>query len=84
MGSKPPVDAVLSHRSKYAQAVRWHGAQSDQARTARRDLAEARIAAFVAKTLAAAPPLTDEQRTRLAELLTPVRGTATDATGDKR
>lgn len=28
---------------------------------------------YVAKVLANAPPLTDEQRTRLAELLRPVR-----------
>lgn len=40
---------------------------------ARRELAEANIAAYVEKTLAQAPPLTDEQRARLAELLRPVR-----------
>lgn len=31
---------------------------------------------YVGKLLAEAPPLTDEQRTRLAELLKPVRRTA--------
>jgi hypothetical protein len=41
---------------------------------ARRGLAEAKIAAYIEKVLAAAPPLSDEQRTRLAELLRPVRG----------
>ena len=29
---------------------------------------------FILKVLAAAPPLSDEQRNKLAELLTPVRG----------
>lgn len=38
-----------------------------------RDLATDQIADYITRTLAAAPPLTDEQRTRLAELLRPVR-----------
>lgn len=33
------------------------------------------VDAWVARVLASAPPLTDEQRTRLAELLRPVRKT---------
>lgn len=40
---------------------------------ARRELAEAKIADYVRRCLAAAPPLSDEQRTRLAELIRPVR-----------
>jgi hypothetical protein len=36
---------------------------------ARRALAEAKIASYVAKVVAAAPPLTAEQRDRLATLL---------------
>jgi hypothetical protein len=40
---------------------------------ARRDLAAEKIANYVTKVLDAAPPLTDEQRARLAELLRPVR-----------
>lgn len=42
---------------------------------AQRRLREATTAAYIAKVLDAAPPLTDEQRTRLAELLSPVRMT---------
>ena len=38
-----------------------------------RDFATEKIAAYVLKVLADAPPLTDEQRVRLAELLRPVR-----------
>jgi hypothetical protein len=40
---------------------------------ARRDLAEAKLSAYIAQVLAEAPPLSIEQRTRLAELLAPVR-----------
>jgi hypothetical protein len=40
---------------------------------AKRDYAAARIADYINKTLADAPPLTGEQRTALAELLKPVR-----------
>lgn len=39
----------------------------------RRDAATQRIEDYVKTVLAAAPPLTDEQRTALAELLKPVR-----------
>lgn len=35
-----------------------------------------RVAAYVEKVLAHAPPLSDEQRDRLAELLRPARGGA--------
>ena len=35
----------------------------------RRDLAEAKLAAYIARTVAAAPPLTPAQRDRLALLL---------------
>lgn len=44
---------------------------------ARRDLIAAKASEYITKVLASAPPLTDEQRTRLAELLRPARrGTA--------
>jgi hypothetical protein len=39
----------------------------------RRDLIEAKAADYIEKVLAQRPPLTDEQRNRLAELLRPVR-----------
>ena len=47
-------------------------------------MARSEYSAYVAKTLAAAPPLTDEQRTKLAELLKPVRVTAADPTEGQR
>jgi hypothetical protein len=39
----------------------------------RQELKEQRLAEYIEHVLAAAPPLTAEQRTRLAELLRPVR-----------
>ncbi len=44
--------------------------------TARRNKNAADIEAFIERKLAEAPPLTDEQRAKLAELLKPVRGGA--------
>ncbi|WP_164517848.1 hypothetical protein [Mycobacterium sp. P7213] len=43
---------------------------------AKRDLAEANARQYIESVLAQRPPLTDEQRNRLAELLRPVRGGA--------
>jgi hypothetical protein len=40
---------------------------------AKRDHRAAVLADYIARSLAAAPPLTDEQRVRLAELLRPVQ-----------
>ncbi|MEB3065227.1 hypothetical protein [[Mycobacterium] zoologicum] len=40
---------------------------------AKRDLIEANARRYIKDVLAQRPPLTDEQRTRLAELLRPVR-----------
>jgi hypothetical protein len=54
---------AVAHRQKDPAAIR----------AARQEHAEAKIAAFIEKTLAKAPPLSGEQRTRLAELLAPVR-----------
>jgi hypothetical protein len=38
-----------------------------------RDIVAGRLEQYITETLAAAPPLTEEQRARLAELLKPVR-----------
>lgn len=43
----------------------------EQIDTARRELAEAKIAGFIRKTLADAPPLADDQVARLRALLPP-------------
>ena len=49
---------------------------SESVRSARRDLAEEKIKAYIERTVAAAPELTQDQKARLAQLLQPV---ATDA-----
>jgi hypothetical protein len=46
---------------------------------ARRNLKALRLEEYVRKVLAEAPPLTDEQKTRLAELLRPARRRGGDA-----
>lgn len=62
-------------RSRLAALSRGDVDDEDRRIEARRDFAAARIADYVTATLKDAPPLTDEQRIRLAELLRPVRAT---------
>jgi hypothetical protein len=73
-----PGDEALSKlgtlKSQHALAVRYHGADSPQARDTGKKLAEERTTARIAQLLAEATPLTDEQRAKLAELLQPARG----------
>ncbi|WP_147394306.1 hypothetical protein [Arthrobacter cheniae] len=59
-------------RAKLAAAARHHrdGDHSDL----QRDLAVAKINAYVAKVVAEAPPLTTDQRRRLAALFAPAGG----------
>lgn len=64
----PPVKEAAA---ALARAVKTRDAAAEA--KARRALAEVKITDYVERCLAAAPPLTDEQRTRLAELLRPVR-----------
>lgn len=48
---------------------RWHGEDSDEYRDAKRKHAAVAIEEFITRTVAAAPPLTDDQRLHLAGLL---------------
>lgn len=63
---------VPALRAAVARAVRCGDGRAEA--SARRELAEAKISAYVEKALAAAPPLTDEQRCRLVDLLRPSGG----------
>ena len=54
-------------RTRIARAAKAGDAAAEV--EARRDHAEVRIAEYVERVLASAPPLSDEQKTRLAELL---------------
>lgn len=58
-------------RARLGSAERYR--PGDDHSDIRRDLNEAKAAAYIKRLLEAAPPLTEEQRTRLAELLKPVR-----------
>ena len=64
------ISRSAAARNDLGVACRHH---PDQAEDRRRDLAEAKIADYIEKVLSKAPELRDDQRTRLAELLRPVR-----------
>lgn len=70
--------ATAHYRGKVAALTRCISAGERQPdcpemAEARRGLKEAKATDYIRKLLDEAPPLTDEQRTRLAELLKPVR-----------
>lgn len=67
-------DPVVLARAAVARAAR-SGDRAVEA-TARRDYAAEKLAAYIKRTVDAAPPLTDEQRGRLAQLLRPAAGGA--------
>jgi hypothetical protein len=66
-----PISTKSSALGRHAAAVRWGSSNQDD--TAR-DLATERIADYVSRVVASAPPLTPEQRDRIASLLRPVGG----------
>lgn len=68
-----PPAAVAHHRARIAALSRDRAPDAPEITAARRELIEAKAAAYIEKVLTEAPPLTNEQRTRLAELLRPVR-----------
>ena len=65
------TNPVLIERARLAAKKRHHPDQ-DHSET-ERDLATAKIASYIERVLASAPPLSDAQRTALAELLKPAR-----------
>jgi hypothetical protein len=73
---------VAKARARVAALSRPDAGDDTKRTDAKRDLAAAKITAYVEKILAAAPPLSDEQRTRLAELLRPVRRRRAGSRGD--
>jgi hypothetical protein len=62
-----------SERARVASLTRSRPPNHPDLIEARRDLKAARLADYIERTLAKAPPLTSEQRAKLAELLRPVR-----------
>jgi len=68
-----PPPAVASAAGRLAILKRWHPDDSPKVTAAERELRAEKLAAHIRKAVDAAPPLTTEQRVRLAELLEPVR-----------
>lgn len=64
--AKARSDVGVAHRKRDPVAIE----------DARRNFATEKIAHYIENVLAAAPPLRDDQRTRLAELLRPARRNA--------
>lgn len=63
----PPTGAVASAKGKLAVARRWHPDTDNS--SLRRDLAAAKLEAYVSRVVSEAPPLTVEQLDRVAVLL---------------
>ena len=63
-------------RARHASLTRSRTADDPDLLAARRDLRAARLEDYISKTLAEAPPLTDEQKSALAALLLRGGGTA--------
>jgi hypothetical protein len=70
----PALDAERRHQvARKARLTQSYPADHPLILEVDRELATLRLSEYIEKTLAEAPPLTDQQRTTLAELLTPVR-----------
>jgi len=70
---QPPPPPIRSALARLAITRRWHPADHPKVTTAQRDLRVEQLADHIVRVVDAAPPLTTEQRVRLAELLEPVR-----------
>jgi hypothetical protein len=69
-----PKSADTAHRvARLAVLKRYHPHNSEQVTEAERDLRVQLLTEAITKAVDAAPPLTAEQRVKLAELLSPVR-----------
>jgi hypothetical protein len=67
------VPSAAHHKAHLAAVTRHHPDRPELRAAAKRDLAAANIAAYIEKVVAEAPPLSNEQREKLALLL---RGTS--------
>lgn len=66
------------HRARVAALSRSRPPSDPDYVAAQRELAATNIEDYITRTLASAPPLTDEQKTKLVELLSPVRKSSTN------
>ncbi|WP_225348511.1 hypothetical protein [Micrococcus luteus] len=67
------MSETLALRGRVASLSRSRSANDPDLIEARRALAAEKLAAYVSKTVAEAPPLTDAQRDRIAALLRPTK-----------
>jgi hypothetical protein len=67
--------AAAHHRAKIGALSRSRSDDDPELIEAKRGLLEAQASAYIERVLAEAPPLTDEQRIRLAELFRPTGAT---------
>lgn len=63
---------IESLQRKAAASSRWHGWESEKTVNLRRELKEAKLAAYIARVVAEAPALDDAQLEKIALLLRPV------------
>lgn len=67
------MSETLALRGRVASLSRSRPATDPDLINARRDLAAAKLDAYIKKVVSEAPPLTDEQRDRIAALLRPTK-----------
>lgn len=68
--------SVASARNRHNVLLRYRSADDPIVVDARRELRVAKLADYIKRTVAEAPPLTSEQRDRLAALLRPARSSS--------
>jgi hypothetical protein len=68
-----PISKPVARQRARVAALSRHGADDDELAKERQELKFVSAEDWVKRAIADAPPLTDEQRTKLAELLKPVR-----------
>ncbi|MGB3521939.1 MAG: hypothetical protein WBA50_10725 [Mycobacterium sp.] len=74
-----PVHPELAHLRARKAALHGRDPEDHELTATRRELAAAKIRHYIDRVLAEAPPLTNEQRSKLAELLRPVRASGASA-----
>lgn len=65
----PPIDPVLAARGRLAYASRQGTNNPEAAIAARRELKEAKLSRAIREAIDSIPPLTVEQRQRIASIL---------------
>jgi hypothetical protein len=71
-----PVVSLMHERARVASLTRSRSDDDPELLDARRNLAAERLAAYIEKTVSAAPPFSEDQRARLTSLLRPVPSAA--------